>query len=289
MSEIVVLYHKDCLDGYGAAWAAYKLFGEEATYIPVDAGAPPPLEEIPEQSYVYSVDVAFRPAHLEPLADRVAHVTIIDHHATAEEWYDGYEAQDNVTLILEMKHSAAVLSWKFFHREKKIPALLHYIEDRDLWKWELPDSEAVLLAVDSYPYTFGNLDRLMDDIDRLKGEGQAILKYRNQMLALQLKNAHLMHFTTPDGMEYKVPAVNCSIRALTSEACHDLLKLYPEVPFVASYRRAPDGTWNFSLRSSGDHDVAAFAAKFGGGGHKQAAGMTLDTLPPVSELEDNIE
>ena len=34
-----------------------------------------------------------------------------------------------------------------------------------------------------------------------------------------------------------------------------------------------DGTWQHSLRSIGEHDVAAIAKKWGGGGHKHAAGF----------------
>lgn len=279
MKDIVILYHKDCLDGYGAAWAAHKLFGEEAEYIPVGAGMAPP--ELPEGVTVYCVDIAFRPEHLEEMAERYKKVVIIDHHETAVVWFEGYDPPENVTIVLDQEHSAAILSWEYFHKEKKAPELLKYIEDRDLWKWELPDSESVLLAVDAYPYTFGNLDRLVNDIERLKGEGQAILKYRNQMLALQLQSVHLMEFDTEEEL-FIVPVVNCSLRALVSEACHDLLKIHPDAPFVAAYRRNQQGAWEFSLRSGGNFDVAAFANAFaGGGGHKQAAGMTLDALPPI--------
>ena len=33
--NIVVLYHADCLDGFGAAYAAWEKFGDTAEYIPV--------------------------------------------------------------------------------------------------------------------------------------------------------------------------------------------------------------------------------------------------------------
>jgi len=36
--EIVVLYHANCLDGFGAAYAAWKKFGDTADYIPVQYG-----------------------------------------------------------------------------------------------------------------------------------------------------------------------------------------------------------------------------------------------------------
>ena len=38
----------------------------------------------------------------------------------------------------------------------------------------------------------------------------------------------------------------------------------------------------FSLRSGGDIDVAEIARAFQGGGHKNAAGMNIQTTPPLA-------
>jgi len=296
MTDIYVVYHEDCLDGYGAAWAAYKLFGEEATYVPTipTTGANMTVfleENIPDDVTVYAVDIAFPPEALDLLAARTKRVIILDHHQTAIDSYKDYVVPTNVELHMDPTHSGAIIAWTYFHREKKIPEILLYIEDRDLWKWELQDSEAILLALDAYPYTWGTMDRLVNALDRLKTEGQAILKYRNQMIDLQLKAAHeirltISEWTGPDEpakTEYVVPAVNCSIRAVVSEVCHELLNKNPSAPFVVAYRRGSDGRWWYSLRSrKGDFDVAAFAEAYAkGGGHPSAAGMDTDNPPQV--------
>lgn len=289
---IVVVYHEDCLDGYGAAWSASKLFGEEAKYVPAAPGNPDKLiskilEVAPEGGkVVYMLDIAVPPAQLEHLCDIFDKVTILDHHETAIGWYDSYEPEENAELVFDQGHSGAVLAWKYFHREKEIPKLLLYIEDRDLWRWQLPDSEVVLLAVDAYPYTFGNMDRLANDIERLKQEGSVLFKYRNGMLNLQLKSQHRLGFDLGD-TTYVVPAVNCSLRALASESCHELLKQHPEAPFVVAYRMQSDGTYAMSLRSREDFNVAEFAAAYaGGGGHPSAAGMSVLALPTFHPPED---
>ena len=41
--NISVLYHADCPDGFGGAYAAWKKFGDTAEYIPVKYGRTPPL------------------------------------------------------------------------------------------------------------------------------------------------------------------------------------------------------------------------------------------------------
>ena len=40
--NIVIIYHTDCRDGFGAAWAAWKKFGDSATYIPGKTELAPP-------------------------------------------------------------------------------------------------------------------------------------------------------------------------------------------------------------------------------------------------------
>lgn len=274
--KIYVIYHEDCADGYGAAWAAWKLFGDEAEYLATPAGGDrPEAATIPDGSVVYILDVYWPPEVIDAHSERLEAITCVDHHQIPEEWLE-HEHADNVTIVHNPEHSAAVLSWIFFHREKKIPEILLYIEDRDLWKWELKDSEAILAGLDAYPYTWKNMDRLQESMDQLKDQGNAIIRWRNQLLDLQLKNAHTILID-----DMVVPAVNCSVRALVSESGHELLRRNPDAPFVFLYRRSPEGRWDISLRSNGGFDVAKFANKFGGGGHPEAAGMTLDELPPV--------
>jgi bifunctional oligoribonuclease and PAP phosphatase NrnA len=48
-----------------------------------------------------------------------------------------------------------------------------------------------------------------------------------------------------------------------------------EVVAVALFKRQADGVYRVSLRSKGDIDVRAVAARFSGGGHKNAAGCTV--------------
>ena len=36
MKNIIVLYHKNCMDGMAAAWVCYKKYGNDAEYIACD-------------------------------------------------------------------------------------------------------------------------------------------------------------------------------------------------------------------------------------------------------------
>ena len=89
MSSVVV-YHKDCMDGFGAALVAWKKFGAQASYIPVSYGteqdsfvddmaksAEHPLSEL------YVLDFSFNTAQVRRLAKLFRKITILDHHDTA--------------------------------------------------------------------------------------------------------------------------------------------------------------------------------------------------------------
>ncbi len=56
----------------------------------------------------------------------------------------------------------------------------------------------------------------------------------------------------------------------------DLARSVAGVELAAAVRGTADGRYRVSLRANGDYDVASVAASFGGGGHKRAAGATLD-------------
>ncbi len=57
------------------------------------------------------------------------------------------------------------------------------------------------------------------------------------------------------------------------------------VRFVVFLKELPDGRWRISLRGTGDGDVQQVAARHGGGGHRQAAGCTLEGDPDLLEAE----
>ena len=48
------------------------------------------------------------------------------------------------------------------------------------------------------------------------------------------------------------------------------------VRLIAFMKELEDGLWRISLRVRGDGDVQTIAARYGGGGHKQAAGCTIE-------------
>jgi len=256
---IVVIYHGNCHDGFGAAWAAWRALGDRATYIPAQYGQPMP--EIPDGAVVAMVDISYPRDQLEELAKRCAELTVLDHHATAREDLEGVPF-----AIFDMNKSGARLAWEFWHPHEPLPKLLAYVEDRDLWRWELWGSRAVSAALSSYPMLFHVWDYLKDNIDLLISEGESILRFTDVQVEMMCQQVRFLELGG-----YTVPVVNAS--AFWSEVGEYLLEKYPDAPFAACYYDRGDGVRHWSLRSRPDFDVSQVARQYGGGGHRQAAGF----------------
>lgn len=269
MNRPLVIYHAHCLDGFGAAFAAYEHFRRGDTcdcdFLPAVHGDAPP--DCAGRD-VYLVDFAYPRAVMEEILDRAASVTVLDHHITAETDLHGLDdAYPRLRLVFSADHSGALVAWQFFHHTQA-PLLLRCVEDRDLWRFELPESRDVTAAMMSYPFDFDLWRQWIDSteaIARLAEEGRAINRYRQQMVEHYRRRTALGIVAG-----YTVPIVNCP-REIVSELLGALADGHP---FAAGYLDREDKR-SWSLRSAGDGlDVAAIAERFGGGGHRHAAGFS---------------
>lgn len=269
-----VLYHSKCYDGFGAAWAAWKKLGDDGVkYISVGYGSPPP--EMPDAEHIYIVDFSYPADILLALVNGGSPVTVIDHHKTAKESLNGViGAHSHLHIIFDMEKSGALMTWEYFHRYpaespsdpgQPVPAplLIQHISDRDLWQFKMDGTAKIHKALVSLPMNFKLWDSL--DVEHLKKEGETCERLYTQLVENICEGAF---FIEVDG--HKVPAVNTSIA--WSEVGHELAKLHPDLPFAVSFTVFESQTM-WSLRSIGDFDVSAIAKKFGGGGHKNAAGF----------------
>lgn len=265
MKSIAVLYHSDCPDGFGAAWAAWKKFGGWAMYLPVRHNEPPPKEI--NGKTVYTVDFCYGDGALRKIQSEVKSLTVIDHHISRK------DAVKNLPgSVYGADHSGAVLAWKYFHPKKKTPKLLRYIEDMDLWRFRLAYAKEFVEFLESYDFNFALWDKLARGCERKDIfkkyilEGRALVRHTNKEAAKALKNAEEIRF---EG--YKCLAANSASH--TSYIGHKLITKNHPMAIVWSRR---GGKIIVSLRSNGTVDVARIAQKYGGGGHQAAAGFSFE-------------
>lgn len=264
MKKIAILYHYDCPDGFGAAWAAWKKFGKKADYFAVKHQVPPPPGL--KNKDIYMLDFTYFGGDLKKLI-RENTVTTIDHHIGAKK-----EILSAPRHVFTLNHSGAVLASRFFHPKKPVPWLLRFIEDRDLWRFKLPGTRAVLTVVDLSEFNFLKWNKIAADLEKpalrkkYAREGQAMLKFEDYVLSKIVQKSDWAEF-----LGRRALVINSS-SVLKSEVGNALLKRGAKLAIV--WRREAKKIY-VSLRST-TIDVSKLAKHYGGGGHKAAAGFTYD-------------
>ncbi len=257
----LVIYHANCTDGFGAAYAAWKLLGDRAEYHAAKHGEPPP--DVTGKNVVV-LDFSYDNATTKRLMKEAKSFLVIDHHKSAV-----VELHDVTCTRFDMNHSGAMLAWKFFHPGKESPRLIKFIEDRDLWRWEIPYSKEFSAAFDMVPFDFEEFDKYLDDsaVDNAQERGAYILAYSKTVISKIAKQA------VPRKMDGKdVLVVNSSHWMSEIGAA-----LSPKCDFAVIWFYDHDTRQvKVSLRAHHeDSDVSEIAKKYGGGGHRKAAGFNL--------------
>jgi len=132
----VVFYHGNCYDGTGAA-LAYQLSNGNADFRPCYYGIDINTDGIDPNTEVYFLDFVPGKGDLINLSLGSKQVIILDHHVTAQKILEEIKDNTKIHAVFDMNRSGAGITWDYFNPGKPRPALINYIEDRDLWKFVL--------------------------------------------------------------------------------------------------------------------------------------------------------
>ena len=288
----ICIYHDPCDDGFAAAWCVRKKWGDTVDFRPTNYGLAVPDESI-DGKRILIADFSFSDATMLAMAERADSIVVLDHHKTAQADLEllgcgasgltaanieyqmkiGEATYPRILTEFDMERSGAVMTWNFCFPNSLVPEFIRYIEDRDLWKFQMMDTKAFTAWLRSYPREFEQWDSLARDFlisETCLQEGKAILRAR-----MILVNAITDTAMPRKVGEFEAVPVAAAPYDLVSEVAHELLQRNPDAPFAACVVDAHGGrTW--SLRSDDDReDVSAIAKSFGGGGHRNAAGFRV--------------
>lgn len=305
----ICVYHGGCDDGFGAALAVRVRWGSDVAYVPGSYSGFEWPRELHDKRILF-VDFSLKQAQMRDLVNgglvgQMPHsVVVLDHHKTAEAelfpWSIGgkdgppvdlrgratgksalsridellamnqMENIEPIVAFFDMHKSGARMAWEFCNAAYDVPRLIEYVEDRDLWRFAIPETKAVSAALRTYPHDFDLWSSFIADTSRLVTEGGAVLRGHEKNVGEFVKNRY---WTEIGGVS--VPVVNVPYH-YASDCAEAMLKAEPNAPFCASWFRRADGRIQFSLRSRDDRmDVSEIAKKFGGGGHRNAAGFEM--------------
>lgn len=275
-ANTLVIYHAQCLDGSGAALAAFRKLGTQAEYVGAKHGEEPPDAKGRD---VFILDFAYLPEPMTQLCATAQQVTVVDHHISAQERLaDWAEAPANLQCHFNMEKSGAVLAWEYFHPAQPVPRLLQLIQDQDLWRFQYEETKTVLSGLAARDWEFAEWNTLLeageDGIQQLLVEGKSIERYRNRLIQDYVERAFEAEIAG-----FTIPVVNCP-SAISSEVLNILTQ---GKPFAAGFQDK-EGQRRWSLRSTdAGEDVSRIAGLFGGGGHRNASGFNqkLAFVPPV--------
>lgn len=271
LEDIVVIYHANCQDGFGAAYAAWKKFGDQAAYCPskVQDSVPPGLND----KEVYILDYSYDQATLEELRKRNRKVVVIDHHQSAKEAVTTFSEN-----VFDDSHSGAVLAWQYFHHNSPAPKLLQHIEDSDLWAFKLPETKSVVAHLWQHVREFAVWDQLFTDLEdpqefrKFVEKGDFILEQKQKYVQELLTYKASVEFAGHQSL-----AVNCA-RPYRSDVGNALAEETGTFGIVWYHY---EGAWHISMRSVGDFDVSKLAEQYGGGGHKNAASVRFTEFADI--------
>lgn len=265
-TDIVVIYHSKCTDGFGGAWVSWKKFGDNATYFPAENRAHYDVDLTDKEVYIidysYPIDVVI------DLEKKAKKLVIIDHHISAKDAVTSIQE-----YVFDINHSGAYLAWQYFFPNEKVPKLIEYIEDGDLYNFALLDSRTLLAYIYILPLDFVVFDKLASDLENELGYSN-ILKQGTLLRTVHERNveyfanrAELVEF---EG--YTIYAVNAN-NIVASDLGALLYTKHAPFALIFNYEK---GQWKCSLRGNGSVDLSKIAQKYGGGGHHNASGFMIE-------------
>lgn len=288
-------YHADA-DGKCAGFWVARNVGINDNYVPemyeINYNIPFPMNLILPNEKVYIVDFSISPEEMTRLLAITKDVTWIDHHKTAIEKYKDFPHELRGVRIDGV--AGCMLTYCYIHHMtsrgegeikpfdpsmmKDAPYFTKLIADWDVWKFEYGDDTRYFhTAFESYDFHpnsdswnmfFTHNDDQIEDGGLIE-QGKIMTRYRDQWAKTYCKSKGFE--TIFEG--YKAFALNlglCNSEYFKSvdNGTYDLL-----IPFSF------DGDeWIISLYSR-NIDVSEIAKKYGGGGHKGAAGFHCKELP----------
>ena len=276
-----MIYHKACHDGLACAGIIYK-FKPDIEYFPAQYD-----NELPnyENETILIADYSISKENLLKYMEKNT-VYFIDHHLPSLEYkhyfiapHFYYVNKDNcgaINLWQAVLDAASRLFPKNIFNTK-LPIILQYVNDRDLWLNKLPHYQEVFDGLTIQDKTVSNWSKLVYSTDEklfksILTKGTIIRNKTNKEISYLATKAYIKKFNY-NNKNYNVIYVNSPI--LQSDLGSYLIQ-NNDVDFAAIYHY--NGKINktiFSLRGKDKVNLSDIAKSFGGGGHFNAAGCSI--------------
>ena len=300
----LIAHHADCIDGFTSAYITEAMLYKKKPSI-ISTSLPMGYDEISIEillsylegklfSKLYVVDFSLDVEVLKKihLKHPSLQVVIIDHHKTAFEKYlpehkvnessKGHVDLHGANIHLDITKSGAGMCWEYFNgplSKEEVPALVKYIQDYDLWKFIYgDDTRYIHHYLCTQAKTMANWSSIQKEMETTEGLTDMLYigKKIKEQLDEEIKELALGAVGILILEEFKGLALPCKDKKLVSDLGHVLAVKSGTYGAVITYCSDKEREVTINLRSNGDYDVSHIAKKFGGGGHKNAAGFIMN-------------
>lgn len=272
-------YHMD-MDGKCAGAIIAKYISEKypfeyhkCQFVPINYKDNFPFDTIDNQEKVFIVDFSLqKEGDFQRLLQITTNVFWIDHHKTAIE---KHQAMIGLKGLRDITKSGCELTWEWCFKDIPTPRIVKLLGDYDTWKFKYGEDTNRLQAgirLHNTEPTDNNWIEWFKEEHSLRAEiegGYFALRYRDSYYKSLIKGWSF--FAEFEG--YKV--VCCNAGSVSSQLFDSVKEDYDlMMPFVFDGKQ-----FTVSIYTKKDIDCSELAKKYGGGGHKQAAGFQCKELP----------
>lgn len=243
-------------------------------FLPADLlVVPGDFPEQPETMVVFDAGSADRLGELGSHAGKAGMLIVLDHHATNGGFGDLAVVDSSAAATGEIVFELfGLLGWEI---DQEIATCLHtsLVTDTGRFSYSNTTSETLRIAAELI-----EAGAVPSEISRHVYE-ETPFGYL-QVSAIALSRAHLDEergIVTASVTDEDLDAAGIDWGDI--DGLIDTLRLAREADVAALAKVHDDGRVKVSLRSRGDTDVGSLAAKMGGGGHRLAAGFTVERDP----------
>lgn len=282
--NLLIIAHEDCMDGIGAAYCinqSHPGWHKETLFIQYNKEQKI-FDFIKDSAYKFDKVIfggfSLKFDRMIELSFLIPIIEVYDHHKTALTELEPLLNNDQFKIVFDMNRSGSLICYDefkdFISTDKKV---FEFISDRDLWKWNLPNSKEVSEGLQFYvkPNSLESFEEVIKlNQETLEITGSILLAKQQQQVASKVKKIQTIKLD-----EYVFSCLN--VIENISEVGNELCKLHekPSLMFFITEKQE----LVCSLRSMDNlSDISILAKRFGGGGHRNAAGFTI----PLKKLPD---
>lgn len=263
------------LDGVGCAVLFSIINPANKVYFHEHGTSEQKIVDIVDQwpwEYVFITDLSIS-QELATYLNRRGNVNLFDHHKTSLELSKTYD-----WAFVNTNYCATYIFYHFLSTVcdlRTYQEFVRLVNDHDLWLHQDPRSRQLARLLDLFGRKYF-IFRIVSAPNRFFLPFETvILESTDEKIREYLESVKVIILTDEEGYMY----VLAIAEKYTSELGEYLLNKYQECSYVVILKLDINSV-SVSLRSRGDFDVSEIARRYGGGGHKAAAGFRLG----ISEL-----